>query len=257
MARKGSFSVACKKLKLRSFTLIELLVVIAIIAILAAILLPTLQSARNRGKSASCLSQLKQIGSSFFNYADDSKNWGPTGNAWGDGWKWSALLRGYFPSKKQGSTEKFYQLMVCPADHKAPATNFPGYSNSTYIYSSYATFFGLGDRALTSSSTWYGWYLKTLTQGSGKKYNRPLPRLTMFDSEQTHNGQTAKLHSAAKQMIASDRNDNTPILGYTSNPVPHTPGNNLLFGDGHTEYGNGPLNGNDYLAVNYYDEIGW
>jgi len=59
--------------KQRGFTLIELLVVIAIIAILMAILIPTLHRAKEQGKRAACMNNLRQMSLAWNLYADDNE----------------------------------------------------------------------------------------------------------------------------------------------------------------------------------------
>lgn len=91
-----------------AFTLIELLAVIAVIAILAALLLPALGQARERGKQASCLSNLRQIGIAVQCYTDEARSYPP---AYVDASaRWMDLLKPFL-AKSSG-------VYLCPADLK-------------------------------------------------------------------------------------------------------------------------------------------
>ncbi len=93
----------------KGFTLIELLVVIAIVAILAALLFPVFAAARERGRQASCVSNLKQLHLAFSGYLDA---WDDTFPVAHNGWQ---SEKPHFKDAL-GSRLGSERILLCPTD---------------------------------------------------------------------------------------------------------------------------------------------
>jgi prepilin-type N-terminal cleavage/methylation domain-containing protein/prepilin-type processing-associated H-X9-DG protein len=98
------------------FTLIELLVVIAVIGILAALLLPVLNSVKNKAKRTTCLNNLRQIALGVRMYADDSNDRSPVGKVAHVplAMAYKELMKNYVGLQGAASTQD--RLFACPAD---------------------------------------------------------------------------------------------------------------------------------------------
>ena len=95
------------------FTLIELLVVIAMIAILTAMLLPSLNKAREKAQTATCLSNFKTIGQATAMYQGDSDDYFPNGGNVGN-LTAEPILEGRWYQKLERYTNNF-RVFNCPA----------------------------------------------------------------------------------------------------------------------------------------------
>jgi prepilin-type N-terminal cleavage/methylation domain-containing protein/prepilin-type processing-associated H-X9-DG protein len=154
----------------RGFTLIELLVVIAIIAILAAILFPVFAKAREKARQSSCLSNTKQIGLAFMQYAQDYDERNAPGRVYIAGvidYFWYGALAPYM---------KNTQILKCPSDSFTPVNGCSygvPYYNMFHDAGTGPRGFALGNiqspsecllmgetQAASGAATWYYYTLK-------------------------------------------------------------------------------------------------
>ena len=130
--------------KKKGFTLIELLVVIAIIALLLSIIMPSLNTVKQRAGALVCMTNLSSLGKGMFLYAMDYDDYYPlVGSrtadgrlpAWGGGYPvtpyWDARIMPYLYSNMAGmdptaSTKAYFDNVIDPGKSAMKTLLCPG-----------------------------------------------------------------------------------------------------------------------------------
>jgi prepilin-type N-terminal cleavage/methylation domain-containing protein/prepilin-type processing-associated H-X9-DG protein len=248
---------ANQKTARRGFTLIELLVVIAIIAVLAALLLPALARAKDAAKSASCKSNLRQLGIALEMYVTDYGKYPGNGaiywkdpmfgtggfeRIWATGMNWlNPYLGGRYDPSSPNS--RYYAgngsplVFRCPARKPFFMPNLFGASGGIDVYPLGYGYNELGTGwASASPRLGLGFTIESLPFAGAGPAGEPIG---------IRNYVTPASIQAPNQMIAmADSHGsgwlvpNLPARGGSSLRGPHSKRKaNVLFADGHIETG--------------------
>jgi len=204
----------------KGFTLIELLVVIAIIAILAAMLLPALSTARDRARAATCLANLKQIGTALLMYVNDNDEWMPVSYApYNQGYWYGVLDRKYCGVTVNNGTSRS-SVFRCPSEDRKPVA--AGNQNATYAYNT-----ELGKRVLSGGN----WVARNFKYSAVTK-----PSKTLWVCEaQQYDTYANALKGGPGSAILYDFGSGYFGRGYYESVfcAMHNKGGNFLWADGH------------------------
>ena len=206
----------------KAFTLVETLVVIAIIAILASLLLPALSKSQLRAKRIWCENNLQQLGLGFNTFANDHGGKFPMAVSTNDSGSMEFVQDGFNAGEVFYTSYHHFQtlsselrtpkILICPADTRTPAENFPNLQNENISYfvcvdaepTKTASILA-GDRNLATNSMENPTILQ-MNPGSWLRWTAELHRFkgnVLFGDGHVEEWNNSELDSAAENLAAS------------------------------------------------------